>query len=99
MADPVFILGGWQSDFAERAPDDGLYHLLEDATLGALATTGLAPGDVEVAHVGNLAGELLCFQAQLGGFIASVDPAFSRLPSAPRSSLCIRKRCGAGRDG
>ena len=49
MTEPVFVLGGWQSDFAERAGDGGLYGLLEAATLGALEEAGLTPADVEVS--------------------------------------------------
>jgi acetyl-CoA C-acetyltransferase len=88
MAEPVYVLGGWQSDFAQRAGDDGLFGLLASATRGALDETRLDAGSIEVAHIGNLAGELTCFQAQLGGLLASVDPAFASLPTARHEAAC-----------
>jgi acetyl-CoA C-acetyltransferase len=88
MTEPVFVLGGWQSDFAERAGDGGLYGLLEAATLGALEEAGLTPADVEVAHIGNLAGELTCFQAQLGGLLVSIHPDFMGLPTSRHEAAC-----------
>ena len=87
MTEPVYILGGWQSDFAERAGEGGFYQLLESATLGALEDSGLMPADIEVAHLGNLAGELTSFQAQLGGLLVSIDPAFNGLPFGMYSAL------------
>ena len=88
MTEPVYILGGWQSDFAARAPQGGFYSLLEAATLGALADADLTPSDVEVAHIGNLAGELTAFQAQLGGLLVSIDPAFMGLPTSRHEAAC-----------
>ena len=82
MADGVYVLGGWQSDFAERAADDGLYGLLEGATLGALEAAAVPPEAVQVGHVANMIGELTCFQGQLGGLVASIDPAFAGLPTS-----------------
>ena len=40
---------------------------------GALEETQVPPQDVDVAHVGNLAAELFCGQAQLGGMVAAID--------------------------
>ena len=88
MTEPVYILGGWQSDFAERAGEGGFYQLLESATLGALEDSGLMPADIEVAHLGNLAGELTSFQAQLGGLLVSIDPAFNGLPTSRHEAAC-----------
>ena len=88
MTEPVHILGGWQSDFAERAPEGGFFPLLEAATLGALADADLEPADIEVAHIGNLAGELTAFQAQLGGLLVSIDPAFMGLPTSRHEAAC-----------
>jgi acetyl-CoA C-acetyltransferase len=88
MTEPVYILGGWQSDFAERAGEGGFYTLLESATLGALEDAGLTPADIEVAHIGNLAGELTSFQAQLGGLLVSIDPEFHGLPTSRHEAAC-----------
>ena len=36
MNTDTYILGGWQSDFAQKAPDAQFFPLLRDATHGAL---------------------------------------------------------------
>jgi acetyl-CoA C-acetyltransferase len=87
MSEPVFVLGGWQSDFADKA-EAGLYPLIEAATLGALADAGIDPGDIDVAHVGNAGGEVFCAQAHLGGMVATVDPAFASMPAARHEAAC-----------
>ena len=86
MTEPVYILGGWQSDFAERATD--LFSLLEAATRGTLEETALDAESIEVAHIGNFAGELTCFQGHLGGVLATVDPAFACLPTGRHEAAC-----------
>jgi acetyl-CoA C-acetyltransferase len=82
----VHVLGGCQTDFAARA--DGLYPLVEEAVLGALEATGVPASDVEVAHVGNLAGELFGGQAQLGGFVNTALPALAEVPTARHEAAC-----------
>jgi acetyl-CoA C-acetyltransferase len=44
--------------------------------------------DVDVVHVGNFVGELLCGQAHLGGMIASITPAFAGLPTSRHEAAC-----------
>ena len=90
MTQPTFVLGGYQTDFAENwtANGNGIYELLASAVVGALETTGVPAADVDVAHIGNLAGELFCGQAQLGGMVATVDPAFASLPTARHEAAC-----------
>ena len=87
MTEAVYILGGWQSDFAEAAGSD-LYVLLESAARGALEDARLEAADVEVAHVGNTGGELFCFQAHVGGMFAALAPLFSSMPSARHEAAC-----------
>ncbi|MHB8671026.1 MAG: acetyl-CoA acetyltransferase, partial [Acidimicrobiales bacterium] len=86
----TFVLGGFQTDFAENwtTAGKGIYELMAAAVEGCLEETGVPAGDVEVAHVGNLAGELFCGQAQLGGMVATIDPAFSSLPTARHEAAC-----------
>jgi len=90
MTTPIFLLGGYQTDFARHAATEGrgLYELLEESVHGALEASQVPAADVETAHVGNLAGELFCGQAQLGGFVASLDPAFASLPTARHEAAC-----------
>lgn len=86
MTTPVYVLGGWQSDFAERGVD--FASLLGTATANALLDAKIDASEIQVAHVGNFIGELTMFQGQLGGVLASVDPAFADLPSGRHEGAC-----------
>jgi len=81
MTAPVYILGGYQSDFARNWQKEGgdIVSAMCEAAAGALSETGVEPREVQVAHVGNFASELYCHQGQLGAFLLEVDPALSRL--------------------
>ncbi|MEU4328938.1 acetyl-CoA acetyltransferase [Nonomuraea dietziae] len=82
----VHVLGGYQTDFALRA--SSLYDLLREASLGALEAAAVRAQEVQVAHVGNMAGELFSGQAQLGGMIAAMDPAWSMVPASRHEAAC-----------
>lgn len=82
----TYVLGGHQTDFAEKA--ESLDGLLGEAIRGALDATGVGPEEIDVAHVGNMAGELFCGQAHLGGMVASLDPAWSALPASRHEAAC-----------
>ncbi len=85
----IYILGGWQSDFAKRwSGANPYFDLLAAATEGALQVAQVNAGHIGVIHVGNLAGELFCGQAHLGGIMASVDPDFAGLPTARHEAAC-----------
>jgi acetyl-CoA C-acetyltransferase len=86
MTSGVFVLGGWQTDFAERGAD--LFSLLRETTINALDDANTDAASIEVAHVGNFIGELTCFQGQIGGVLASVDPAFADLPTGRHEAAC-----------
>jgi acetyl-CoA C-acetyltransferase len=90
VTSPIFLLGGYQTDFARHAAAEGrgLYELLDESVHGVLEAADVPAAHVETAHVGNLAGELFCGQAQLGGFVASLDPAFASLPTARHEAAC-----------
>ncbi|MCW5850370.1 MAG: acetyl-CoA acetyltransferase [Anaerolineae bacterium] len=90
MPTPIYILGGYQTDFARNwaRGGDGLYGILASAVEGALDATDLEPADVEVAHVGNFAAELFCGQGHLGGLFAALHPAFGGLPTSRHEAAC-----------
>ncbi len=90
MSQPVFILGGAQSDFARNWTRDnkGLYELIAETTAAALEEARVNAEDVEVVHVGNFAAELFCGQGLLGGMVAHVHPAFSGLPTSRHEAAC-----------
>ncbi|MFM1920733.1 MAG: hypothetical protein RLZZ303_2367 [Candidatus Hydrogenedentota bacterium] len=87
---PVFILGGYQTDFAMHygRAERGIAELFKDTVGGAMEATGIEPGEIEAAHIGNFAAELLCYQGHLGAFFLEVDPAFSGLPTARHEAAC-----------
>lgn len=90
MQPEVFILGGYQTDFARNWTKERKHFaaLMRESVLGALDSTGVDPRAVEVAHVGNFAAELYCRQGHLGAFFVEVDPVFSGLPTARHEAAC-----------
>jgi acetyl-CoA C-acetyltransferase len=87
---PVYILGGYQTDFARNWTKEGKHisAMIREAVLGGLAATQLEPRDVQVGHVGNFAAELYAMQGHLGAFLVDVDPAFSGLPTGRHEAAC-----------
>lgn len=86
----VFVLGGYQTDFARNWQKEGKHFLamMREAVLGGLEATRLEPPDVEVAHVGNFAAELYCKQGHVGAFFVETDPVFRGLPTARHEAAC-----------
>ncbi len=87
---PVYVLGGFQTDFARNWHKEGkhIVALMREVVLGALENTRIEPREIDVAHVGNFAGELYCMQGHLGAFIVDIDPAFRGLPTARHEAAC-----------
>lgn len=90
MAKDVFILGGSQTDFARNWAREGagLYELMDAAVREGLADARVDPDQIEVAHIGNFAGELFAGQGLLGGFMGHIDPAFEGLPTSRHEAAC-----------
>ncbi|WP_341018965.1 acetyl-CoA acetyltransferase [Brevundimonas diminuta] len=86
----VYILGGWQSDFKRNWAREGLEigDGFAEALHGGLDAVGMAPGEIEVGHVGNFVGDLFSGQGQLGGFFAMAEPAFDGLPTSRHEAAC-----------
>jgi acetyl-CoA C-acetyltransferase len=86
----VYVLGGYQTDFAINWSRAGksIYEMLQATVEGALDAAQIDPHEVEVAHIGNFASELFRGQGQLGGFFASVHPAFASIPTARHEAAC-----------
>lgn len=86
----VYVLGGYQTDFARNWTKENKHFsaLMREGVRGALETCGIAPEEVESAHVGNFAAELYCMQGHLGAFFTEVDPAFSGLPTSRHEAAC-----------
>ena len=90
MTEPVYVLGGLQTDFARNWAREGLEiaDVMREAVLGGLEQVRLAPRDVEVAHVGNFAAELFCNQGHLGGLFAAVHPDLAGVPASRHEGAC-----------
>ncbi len=86
----TYILGGWQSDFADNwtrkgwGTADAFAHTISEG----LAAVDLEPGDIETGHVGNFAGELFAGQGMLGGFFALAHPDFDGMPTSRHEAAC-----------
>ena len=90
MSAPVYILGGYQTDFARnwKKEEKDFSDAFGEVVMGALDATKLEPAEIGTAHVGNFAAELYCNQGQLGGFFAELDPAFAGLPASRHEAAC-----------
>ena len=101
MTTRVYLLGGYQTDFADNWARNGMEiaDVMRHTVMTGLTETKLEPQDIEVAHVGNFAAELFCNQGHLGGLFAACDPAFAGLPASRRSyisaSWCSRAPASA----
>ncbi len=90
MPEPIFILGGDQTDFARNYAREGLsiFDLVKDGVERTLASARLSAGDIEVAHLGNFVGELFTGQGMLGGFLGHIDPALAGIPASRHEGAC-----------
>ncbi|MEM9606157.1 MAG: acetyl-CoA acetyltransferase [Actinomycetota bacterium] len=90
MNEPVFILGGAQTDFAVHwtRAELTLFDLLSEAVLGALDAADVDAADVEVAHVGNFVAELFTGQGMLGGWLGHVHADLAGTPASRHEGAC-----------
>lgn len=86
----VYVLGGWQSDFARNWDRQGMGigDGFVDTVRNGLEATRLDAAEIESGHVGNFVGDLFARQGLLGGFFAYVDPALDGLPTARHEAAC-----------
>ena len=90
MAAPIFVLGGFQTDFARNWTKENkhIVAMLREAVAGGLEATAVDPKSIDVAHVGNFAAELYSMQGHLGAFLLETDPVFSGLPTSRHEAAC-----------
>ena len=90
MTQPIYILGGHQTDFARNWTKEGKHisAMMREAVQGALEATGVEAREIEVGHVGNFAAELYAMQGHLGAFLVDIDPAFQGLPTGRHEAAC-----------
>jgi acetyl-CoA C-acetyltransferase len=88
---PVYVLGGAQTDFARnwsRGSDEPLFAMLHSAVDDALDDAAVDVGDVQTAHVANLAGDLFAGQAHLNAMLPALRPEWSALPTSRHEAAC-----------
>lgn len=90
MTNPVYILGGAQSDFSINWTREGktIFDLFSDTLQTAFEATKIDPDDVEVGHVANFEGSLYTGQSHLGGLFGHVDRKLSHLPASRHEAAC-----------
>lgn len=86
----TYILGGWQSDFANNWARQGMEFAdaFSEVVGEGLRAVGLEPKDVDTGHVGNFVGDLFAGQGLLGGFFGMVHPDFDGLPTSRHEAAC-----------
>ena len=86
----VYIIGGYQTDFARNWSKEGktIQALMYEAMDGAFRETKIDPSDVEVAHVGNFAGELYAMQGHLGAMVLNYDKSMWGIPTSRHEAAC-----------
>lgn len=90
MSEAVFILGGYQSDFARTWSRKGqdLSHATREAALGALESASVDAKHIQSIHVGNAFAELQRKQAHLGAMPATVIPELYGVPAMRHEAAC-----------
>ncbi|MCK6553940.1 acetyl-CoA acetyltransferase [Candidatus Binatia bacterium] len=90
MATPIYVLGGYQTDFGRNWNKENkhIVAMMREAVEGGLAATGIEAREIETGHVGNFAAELYAMQGHLGAFLVDTDPALSGLPTARHEAAC-----------
>lgn len=88
--EPVYVLGGAQTDFARNWTKEGggLLEMFASVVPSAVENSRVDVADIGVAHVGNLAAELFCGQAQLGGLLVAAIPGLDGVPSTRHEAAC-----------
>src|SRR6476646_1873411 len=86
----IWILGGYQSDFARNFTREGhdfadLTAEVVDHTLGAAKVDAT---DIDVVHVANAFGEMFARQGHLGAMPASVNDGLWGTPSTRHEAAC-----------
>ncbi len=96
MASPIYILGGYQTDFARSWAREGLdiSDIVKETTLGTLDAAALDAGDIRSIHVGNAFGELHRNQGHLGSMVAQVVPELWGVPAMRHEGACASSSLG-----
>ncbi len=86
----VFVLGGYQTDFARAYAREGLdiSHMMRESIEGALTDAGVDAAEIQTIHVGNAFSELQRQQGHLGSMAAQVIPELWGVPAMRHEGAC-----------
>lgn len=86
----VWILGGYQSDFARNFTREGgdFADLTADVVNSTLAAARVDAADVEVIHLANAFGEMFARQGHLGAMPATVHDGLWNVPASRHEAAC-----------
>jgi acetyl-CoA C-acetyltransferase len=90
MDTDVWILGGYQSDFARNLSKEGLdfADLTSEVVDAALAAAKVNAADIGVVHVANAFGEMFAEQGHLGAMPATVCDGLWDTPASRHEAAC-----------
>jgi acetyl-CoA C-acetyltransferase len=90
MDNHVWILGGYQSDFARNLAKEGrdFADLTGEVVEAALAAAKVDAADIGVVHVANAFGELFAEQGHLGAMPATVCDGLWDTPASRHEAAC-----------
>src|SRR6201996_1836708 len=90
MDTDVWILGGYQSDFARNLTKEGLNFadLTREIVDSTLAAAKIGVGDIDVVHVANAFGEMFAEQGHLGAMPATVCDGLWDTPASRHEAAC-----------
>src|SRR3954466_7698954 len=86
----VWILGGYQSDFARNLTREkrDFADLTANVVTATLEAAKIDVTDIDVVHVGNAFGEMFAAQGHLGAMPASVVDGLWDPPSSRHEAAC-----------
>jgi acetyl-CoA C-acetyltransferase len=90
MPSEVWLLGGYQTDFARNFSREGLdfADLTGEVVQRTLESAKVGPAEIGVVHVGNAFGELFTGQGHLGAMPATVCDELWGVPAARHEAAC-----------
>ena len=88
--DDVWILGGYQSDFARNLHREGrdFADLTAEVVDATLAAANVDASDIGVVHVANAFGEMFARQGHLGAMPATVNDGLWDTPASRHEAAC-----------
>ncbi|ALG86180.1 acetyl-CoA acetyltransferase [Gordonia phthalatica] len=86
----VWMLGGYQTDFARNLHREGLdfADLTAEAVTQTCAAAGVPASEIGVVHIGNAFGQLFTGQGHLGAMPATVCPDLWGVPATRHEAAC-----------